>query len=72
VPAAAVIPTPRVCMRDAAVKTFVVVLFKSITLLFILIIRGADRDYCIQWREMKCQDPLWTKRGEGDNPVSTR
>jgi hypothetical protein len=72
VPAAAVIPTPRVCMRDAAVKTSVVVLCKSMTLLSLCVNRGADGDCCIQRREMKCLDPLWTERGEGCSPVSAR
>jgi hypothetical protein len=67
VPAAAVIPTPRVCERDAAVKKSVVVGKKTIR------IEGkdggADGDDSIAGREMKCQDPWWTKRGESGDLV---
>lgn len=66
-PAAAVIPTPRVCERDAAVKKSVVVEVERIRILDRN--RGADGDDSIAGREMKCQDPWWTKRGESGDLV---
>lgn len=66
-PAAAVIPTPRVCERDAAVKKSVVVEEKRIRIEDRN--RGADGDDSIAGREMKCQDPWWTKRGESGDLV---
>lgn len=68
VPAAAVIPTPRVCMRDAAVKKSVVDDRKQGSGL-VICVGGTDGEHGIPGREMKCQDPWWTRRGEGDVQV---
>lgn len=71
VPAAAVIPTPRVCVRDAAVKKSVVIgeqRGRSPVVRY----GGADGGHSIPGREMKCQDPWWTERGEGGVLVGVR
>lgn len=71
-PAAAVIPTPRVCVRDAAVKKSVVIRKQRETEVSCFGDGGADGEHSIPGREMKCQDPWWTKRGEGDVLVGVR
>lgn len=69
-PAAAVIPTPRVCVRDAAVKKSVVVEAER-GIVPTTSSRGIDGEHSIPGREMKCQDPWWTKRGESGVLVGT-
>lgn len=71
VPAAAVIPTPRVCVRDAAVKKSVVIGVQRGRCPG-LDSGGADGEHSIPGREMKCQDPWWTERGEGGVLVGVR
>jgi len=71
VPAAAVIPTPRVCVRDAAVKKSVVVGSER-GMVPSARSGGADGEHSIPGREMKCQDPWWTERGEGGVLVGAR
>lgn len=68
-PAAAVIPTPKVSMVDAAVKGSVVVdAIKRWRLKppSLLISSGTDREHGIGGQRMKSQDPTWTNGGESD------
>jgi len=72
VPAAAVIPAPIVSMGNAAVKRSVVCVFLHV---WIACVYGrhclCDGRYAtdgVHWivgREVKCDDPDWTNRGEG-------
>ena len=68
-PAAAVIPTPRVSTVDAAVKKSVVVGWNKMAQMdvaWVTVAGGADGEHGIAGREMKWPRPWWTERGEGD------
>ena len=68
-PAAAVIPAPRVSVVNAAVKRSVVdaAVYVCVPLReWTYAVRGAtDEAQWIVGREVKCEDPDWTDRGEG-------